>query len=40
MAVIGSPGEDGSATRINGNALDNASPDSGAVYVFVRIGST
>ncbi|HET8759591.1 MAG TPA: cadherin-like beta sandwich domain-containing protein [Nitrospiria bacterium] len=38
--VVGSPGEDSSATGVNGDQGDNASTDSGAAYVFVRNGTT
>ncbi|MEP7273521.1 MAG: hypothetical protein ABI882_18635, partial [Acidobacteriota bacterium] len=34
--VVGAPYEDSSATGINGNGANNASPDSGAAYVYVR----
>lgn len=34
------PAEDSSATTINGNAADNAALESGAVYIFVRTGSS
>jgi hypothetical protein len=40
MVVVGAPGEDSSATGINGNQADNSANDSGAAYVFVRRGST
>ncbi|MFH1231297.1 MAG: FG-GAP repeat protein, partial [Planctomycetota bacterium] len=38
--VIGAPYEDSNATGINGNQADNSAPDSGAVYVFTRSGTT
>lgn len=38
--VIGARGEDSSATSVNGNAQDNNASGSGAVYVFVRSGTT
>jgi hypothetical protein len=31
--------EDSGATGINGNQADNSTPDSGAVYIFTRIGN-
>ncbi|MEZ5398579.1 MAG: hypothetical protein R2729_02855 [Bryobacteraceae bacterium] len=34
--TVGAPGEDSSATGLNGNQADNSSIDSGAVYVFGR----
>jgi len=34
--AVGSFGEDSSATGVNGDETDNGSPDSGAVYVFMR----
>lgn len=37
--VVGAINEDSSAVGINGNELDNSSNDSGAAYVFVRIGT-
>ncbi len=36
--VVGAPGEDSSATGVNGNQSDESAPNSGAVYVFVRNG--
>ncbi len=36
--VIGAPGEDSSATGVNGNELDNGALSAGAAYVFVRDG--
>jgi len=38
--VIGAPLEDSSATGINGVQNDNSAGDSGAVYVFVRSGTS
>ncbi len=38
--VVGAYWEDSSATGINGNQADNSALDSGAVYVFVRSGTT
>jgi len=38
--VIGAPGEDSSATGVNGDQSNNSSSLSGAVYVFVRSGVT
>lgn len=38
--VVGAPGEDSSATGMNGNQADNSASDAGAVYVFVRSGTT
>lgn len=38
--AIGAPGEDSSARGIDGDQTSNAAVDSGAVYVFVRSGST
>ena len=38
--VIGAPGESSSATGVNGNQLDNSAFHAGAVYVFVRNGSS
>ena len=39
LAVV-APREASSATGINGNPADNSAPQSGAVYVFVRTGTT
>ena len=36
--IIGAPGEDSSATGVNGNETDDSAVDSGAVYVFTRSG--
>jgi hypothetical protein len=38
--AVGAPGDDNSATGINGSTFDNLSADSGAVYVFTRSGSS
>jgi trimeric autotransporter adhesin len=38
--AVGAPREDSSATGINQNQADNTVVDSGAVYVFQRIGTT
>jgi len=38
--VVGAPNEDSNATGVNGNEADNSAADSGAAYVFVRIGTT
>jgi hypothetical protein len=38
--AIGAPLEGSAATGINGNQDDDTAPDSGAVYVFVRSGTT
>jgi len=38
--AVGAPGEDSIATGINGNDADNSAPESGAVYVFTRSGTT
>ncbi|MGI9302910.1 MAG: FG-GAP repeat protein, partial [Gammaproteobacteria bacterium] len=38
--AVGAREEDSNATGINGNQLDNAAKDSGAVYVFSRVGAT
>jgi hypothetical protein len=37
--VVGAPGEDSSATGVNGDATSNLAENSGAVYVFRRSGS-
>lgn len=37
--VIGTPGDDSSATGINGNQIDDSATNSGAAYVFVRNGT-
>src|SRR5262249_9401641 len=39
-AVIGAWAESSNATGVNGNQLDNSTPDAGAAYVFVRNGTT
>jgi hypothetical protein len=38
--VIGADAEASSATGVNGSQIDNGAPGSGAVYVFVRNGTT
>jgi ABC-type Fe2+-enterobactin transport system substrate-binding protein len=38
--AVGATGEDSAATGVNGNQADNAAPDAGAIYVFVRTGTT
>ncbi len=38
--VVGTPGEDSSATGVDGDQSDNSAADSGAAYVFVRSGTT
>lgn len=38
--VVGSTGEDSSATGVNGDQSDNRAYNSGAAYVFVRNGNT
>ncbi|MDX6580960.1 MAG: hypothetical protein QOI10_144 [Solirubrobacterales bacterium] len=38
--VVGAPGEDSSATGVNGNQADNTASFSGAAYVFTRSGTT
>ncbi len=38
--AVGAIGEDSNATGINGNQADNSASDAGAVYVFIRSGST
>jgi trimeric autotransporter adhesin len=38
--AVGSLQEDSAASSINGEQADNNAPQSGAVYVFVRIGTT
>ncbi len=37
--VVGAYEEDSNATGVNGNQTDNSASDSGAAYVFVRIGT-
>ena len=37
--VVGAPHEDSSATGVNGNQADNSADESGAVYVFTRVGN-
>ncbi len=36
ILAVGTPGEDSSATGVNGDQSDNSFLDSGAVYVFTR----
>ncbi|GKS62748.1 hypothetical protein YTPLAS72_00520 [Nitrospira sp.] len=36
--LVSAGGEASAATGINGNQADNSAPDSGAVYVFTRVG--
>lgn len=38
--VVATPAEDGAATGVNGNELDNSANGAGAAYVFVRNGGT
>lgn len=38
--VVGAYGEDSSSTGINGDQNNNGAPDSGAAYLFGRIGNT
>jgi len=38
--AVGAYGEDSNSTGVNGNQSDNSATDSGAVYVFVRNGTT
>ena len=38
--VVGAEQEDSAATGVNGNQADNSEPNSGAVYVFTRSGTT
>lgn len=38
--VVGATAEASNATGVDGDQSDNSAPDSGAVYVFVRTGST
>jgi hypothetical protein len=40
LLAVSSPLEDSNATGIGGNQADNSAPDSGAVYVFARTGTT
>ncbi len=39
-AVVGAWAEDSNATGVGGNEADNSAADAGAVYVFVRSGTT
>lgn len=38
--AVGAVGEDSATTGVNGNQADNSASNAGAVYVFVRSGST
>src|SRR4051812_18428176 len=38
--VVGAPGESSAARGVNGNQTDNSAAVAGAVYVFVRTGTT
>jgi hypothetical protein len=38
--VVGAPNEDSSATEVNGDQSDNSAQNPGAVYVFVRSGTS
>lgn len=38
--AVGAANEDSNATGVNGNQADNTTGNSGAVYVFVRTGTT
>ncbi|MBI4881069.1 MAG: hypothetical protein HY812_15640 [Planctomycetes bacterium] len=38
--VVGAPGEDSSATGVNGNQADNSADNAGAAHVFMRTAST
>jgi hypothetical protein len=38
--VVGAPGNDSGAVGVGSDAADEAAPDAGAAYVFVRTGST
>lgn len=38
--AVGAPGEESSATGVNGNQADNSAPDSGAVYIFTYDNNT
>jgi hypothetical protein len=38
--VVGAPYEDGAATGVDGNQLDNTVTDAGAAYVFARNGTS
>jgi cysteine-rich repeat protein len=40
VLAVGAPGEDSAATGVNGNQSSEAGPDSGAVYVLTRTGTT
>ncbi|MCB9902771.1 MAG: FG-GAP repeat protein [Planctomycetes bacterium] len=38
LVVVGAPGEGSNATGVNGNQSDNSAPQSGAAYIFERVG--
>jgi len=38
LVVVGAPHEDSNATGVNGNQSDNSAPQSGAAYIFERVG--
>ncbi|MEO7736452.1 MAG: integrin [Kofleriaceae bacterium] len=38
--AVSSPGEDSGAVRVGGNQSDESAPNSGAVYIFTRSGTT
>ncbi|MDX2012887.1 MAG: hypothetical protein SFW67_22000 [Myxococcaceae bacterium] len=38
--AIGSPGDDSASTGVNGDQVDAGAPLSGAVFVFIRVGTT
>ncbi len=40
LLVVGAPGENSNATGIGGDEDDDSFADAGAVYLFVRVGST
>ncbi|BCS34400.1 hypothetical protein TBR22_A36300 [Luteitalea sp. TBR-22] len=40
VLAVGADGEDSAATGVNGNQADNSAASSGAVYTFIRNGST
>lgn len=40
VLVVGAPGEDSNSTGLEGDQDDDSSPDSGAVYVFQRTGTS
>ncbi|MDZ4771563.1 MAG: FG-GAP repeat protein [Planctomycetota bacterium] len=39
VIAVGAPGEDGSSHVVGGDVLDDALPDSGAAYVFAKLGA-